>query len=162
VIEIREAGPDDWDEAGRVTADAYREFVRDDDWASYLERIADVRGRANRTTILIALDAGQIVGSATLELSDRVEPDDDPTLQTGEAHIRMLGVAPQARSRGVGRELMAACESLARARGKTYVTLHTTDRMAAARSMYESLGYRRGTDRVFDDGFVLLSFSKEL
>ena len=72
-VVIREARPDEYPEAGRVTADAYREFVRDgdDDWHEYLEAIADVEGRADRTTILVALDAQRIVGSATLELFDR-------------------------------------------------------------------------------------------
>jgi ribosomal protein S18 acetylase RimI-like enzyme len=57
---------------------------------------------------------------------------------------------------------MAACEERARAGGKTYVTLNTTVRMEAARRMYERLGYARGTDHVFPDGFVLLSYRKEL
>ena len=42
------------------------------------------------------------------------------------------------------------------------MTLHTTRRMPAAQAMYAALGYERGPDRVFDDGFVLLSFSKTL
>lgn len=162
MIEIREAVADEWDEAGRVTADAYREFVRGGDWDPYLQRIADVRGRSDRTTILVALVDGRIVGSATVELAGRVEPEDDPTLAPDEAHIRMLGISPDARGRGIGRRLMEASESLAQAQGKTIVTLHTTERMEAARSMYESLGYERGADRTFEDGFQLLSFSKRL
>ena len=161
-IEIREASPDEWDEAGRVTADAYREFVRDSEWESYLDMIADVRGRAARTTIIVALDDGRIVGSTTLELEGRVEPEDDPTLEPGEAHIRMLGVAPDHRGAGIGSLLMDECEARARKAGKTFVTLHTTARMTAAQSMYATRGYDRGTDRVFEDGFVLLSYSKRL
>jgi ribosomal protein S18 acetylase RimI-like enzyme len=161
-IEIREVAPDEWDDAGRVTADAYREFVRDTDWESYLGRIADVRGRAERTTIFVALDDGKIVGSATLELQGRVEPEDEPTLRPGEAHIRMVGVSPDTRARGVGRLLMEACEDTARAAGKTFVTLHTTQRMTAAQAMYTKLGYERGVDRDLGEGFVLLSFSKQL
>jgi hypothetical protein len=34
--------------------------------------------------------------------------------------------------------------------------------MEAARAMYERLGYHRSEDRVFPDGFVLLSYRKEL
>jgi ribosomal protein S18 acetylase RimI-like enzyme len=162
VAEIREAAPDEWDEAGRVTADAYREFVRDPEWTAYLGMIADVRGRADRTTILVAWEDGRIVGSATLELDGRVEVDDDPALRPGEAHIRMLGVAPDRRGRGIGRALMADCEERARAAGKTFVTLHTTTPMTAAQAMYGALGYERGPDRVVGDDFVLLSFSKQL
>ena len=57
-IEIREARPGERAEAGEVTALAYREFVRPDDsaaWAEYLARLADVEGRAERTTILVAV-----------------------------------------------------------------------------------------------------------
>jgi len=161
-IQIREATPEEYAEAGAVTASAYREFVRGGDWEDYLESIADVEGRADRTTIVVAIDGARIVGSATLELTDRVEPDDDPALDPAEAHIRMLGVAPEARRRGIARALMADCMDRARADGKTFLTLHTTERMAAAQQMYESLGFVRGADRVFSDGFVLLTYRAEL
>jgi ribosomal protein S18 acetylase RimI-like enzyme len=163
-ITIREARGDEHDEAGRATASAYAEFARpgDGDWEEYLARIADVSGRASRTTILVAVDDDRIVGSATLELSSRVEEPEDPPLRPHEAHIRMLGVDPAARGRGVGTLLMEACERLAIARGKSLMTLHTTQRMAAAQRMYERLGYVRGQDRVFPDGFVLLSYAKAL
>ena len=74
----------------------------------------------------------------------------------------MLGVDPAARARGVARALMEASEARARAAGKTFMTLHTTQRMQAAQSMYERLGYERLEDRVFPDGFVLLSYTKTL
>jgi ribosomal protein S18 acetylase RimI-like enzyme len=163
--EVRDATPDEFEEAGRVTAEAYREFAKqgDEDWARYLTRLADVRERADRTTILVALEEGRIVGSVTLELEGRVSDwDDDPPLGDGEAHIRMLGVDPGARGRGIGPALMAASEERARAAGKRVLTLNTTRRMRAAQAMYERLGYERGEDVVFPDGFVLLSYSREL
>jgi len=163
-IEVREARSDEYDEAGEVTALAYREFVRanDSDWEEYLARIADVRGRAERTTILVAVEDGRIVGTATLELDGRVEPEDDPSLSPEEAHIRMLGVHPGARRRGIATTLMDACIDRARERGKARVTLHTTHRMRAAQAMYEGLGFRRLPDRTFPDGFVLLTYEKAI
>jgi ribosomal protein S18 acetylase RimI-like enzyme len=164
-IEIRDATTQDHAEAGRVVALAYREFVPadDGDWAGYLARMADVAGRADRTEILIAVEGGRILGCVTLELEGRVgDWDGDPPLREGEAHIRMLGVDPAARARGVGTRLMAACEARARAAGKTFVTLHTTPRMEAAQRMYARLGYERTEDHVFPDGFVLLGYRKEL
>ena len=163
-VVIREARPDEYPEAGRVTAEAYREFVRDgdDDWHEYLEAIADVEGRADRTTILVALDSQRIVGSATLELFDRVEREDDPTLHPQEAHIRMLGVHPSSRRAGVARALMRACFDRARDEGKSFMTLHTTQRMGAAQRMYEAFGFERLDDRVFPDGFVLLTYRRSL
>jgi len=163
-VAVRESLPSEYAEAGRVTADAYRRFARegDPDWQEYLDRIADVGGRAERSTVLVAIEAGRIVGSATLELSERVEPDDDPALEPQEAHLRMLGVHPDHRRRGIGRALMHACFDRARARGKTFMTLHTTAPMSEARQMYERLGFERLEDRVFPDGFVLLSYRRPI
>ncbi len=162
-IEIREARPEEHDETGVVTATAYREFFgdADDDLRSYLAEIADVARRAPRTTILVAVDGDRIIGSATLELDGRTDEDARP-LGPDEAHIRMLGVHPDARGAGVGKLLMAACEERALAAGRTRMTLHTTTLMRAAREMYSSLGYERSEDRVFPDGFVLLGYTKQL
>ena len=163
-IQVREASPQQYQAAGRVTADAYREFVRPGEaaWEDYLDHIADVAGRAGRTSVLVAVEDGQILGSATIEVEGRIDPDEDGPLKPDEAHIRMLGVARDARGRGVARALMAACETRARAADRTLVTLHTTPRMPVAQAMYAKLGYERGPDRRFEDGFVLLSFSKRL
>jgi ribosomal protein S18 acetylase RimI-like enzyme len=163
-IQIREVGPEEHEEAGRVTAEAYREFVRPGEaaWEDYLRHIADVAGRADRTIVLVAVEGAGILGTATIELDGRIDEEEDGPLAPGEAHIRMLGVAPDARGRGVARALMAACEQRARDRGRSLITLHTTPRMPVAQRMYERLGYQRGLDRRFDDGFVLLSFSKRL
>jgi ribosomal protein S18 acetylase RimI-like enzyme len=164
VRKVREA---EQAEAGRVTAEAYREFARpgETDWERYLERIADVAERAGRTTVLVAVEGGRILGSLTLELEGRVRDasdEDHRPLDVLEAHIRMLGVDPAARGRGVARALMVEAEAIARAAGKSVMTLNTTRRMRAARAMYERLGYRRTEDTVFPDGSVLLGYVKDL
>ena len=163
-IQVREVRSQEYEEAGRVTADAYREFVRagESAWEDYLRHIADVAGRVERTSVLVAVEDGRILGTATIEVDGRIDEAGDGPLGPEEAHIRMLGVAQDARGRGVARALMAACEQRARERGRTLVTLHTTPRMPVAQRMYARLGYERGADRLFEDGFVLLSFSKRL
>jgi ribosomal protein S18 acetylase RimI-like enzyme len=157
-MEIREASSDEHEAAGRVTADAYRGLVHD---PAYLERIADVADRAGRTVVLIAVEERGIVGSLTLELDRRVNARDEP-LPTHRAHIRMLGVAPDRRGRGIGTALMRAAEDRARLAGKREVTLHTTAPMTAAQAMYRSLGYERMPDEVLPDGFILLGYRKVL
>jgi predicted N-acetyltransferase YhbS len=127
-VVVREALPSEYDEAGRVTSEAYRDFVPPDGdpaWEHYLATIADVAGRADRTTILVAVDEGRVVGSATLELAGKTEAD-EPPLRPEEAHIRMLGVGIPSRGRGVGRALVTGCEDRARAAGKTVLTLGTS------------------------------------
>lgn len=161
-IEIREAAFDEHDEAGRVTALAYAEFVPpgDEDWEEYLGRLADVAERAERTVILVAVEEGRILGCVTLELSGRVERHDERDLDPDEAHVRMLGVHPEARRRGIARMLMEACLQRARREGKTRMTLHTTQQMVAAQRMYEAMDFRRTPDHVFPDGFVLLGYER--
>jgi ribosomal protein S18 acetylase RimI-like enzyme len=163
-IEVRPVRDEERAEAGRVTALAYREFVRPGEqaWEEYLDHIADVEGRAERALVLVAVEHGRILGSATLELDTRVEPEDDPPLAPDESHIRMLGVDPDERGKGVARALMDACFDEARARGKQRMSLHTTERMRVAQAMYERLGFERKPDRIFPDGFVLLSYEKPI
>ena len=165
---IREARPDEYGEAGDVTAAAYAEFVRpeDADWRAYVEELRDVRSRAARAVVLVAVDDaeegdGRILGTLTLELSARIDEDSSP-LPEDAAHVRMLGVLPEARRLGVARSMMEEAKRRARAAGKTRLTLHTTERMKAAQRMYESLGFSRAPDRVFPDGFVLLGYERAL
>src|SRR3990170_867768 len=83
-------------------------------------------------------------------------------LLTEEAHVRMVGVRAEDRRRGVGRRLMEGCIDEARRAGKSLVTLHTTERMTAAQRMYESMGFERGQDYVFPDGFRLLGYERRI
>jgi ribosomal protein S18 acetylase RimI-like enzyme len=163
-IRVREALPQKYADVGRVTAGVYSEFVRpESDWEDYLERIADVGQRADRTVILVAVEGSRILGSLTLELDGRVSVGHDrEELSPDEAHVRMLGVDPTARRRGVARMLMGESEVRARDAGKTRISLNTTQRMVAAQRLYEALGFERLPDEIFPDGFVMLSFEKRL
>ena len=160
MIEVRPVRSQEHEEAGAVVADAYREFARPGDpgWDEYLQRLGDVGGRAGHTLVLVAVDGGKILGCVTLELEQRTEADFGEPLLPEEAHVRMLGVRTEDRRRGVGRLLMETCMDEARRAGKSLLTLHTTERMTAAQRMYESMGFRRGKDHVFPDGFRLLGY----
>jgi ribosomal protein S18 acetylase RimI-like enzyme len=166
-MEIREVRPEEYEEAGRITSLAYREFAPPDDpdWEEYLGEIADVAGRAALTTVLVAVEDGRILGTATVELDHKV-PESDPerVLEPGEAHLRMLGVDPAARGRGVGRALVEGAIEVARERGKTVFRLTTTRMMTVARGMYERMGFQATPerDRHFESGFVLYAYEYPL
>lgn len=146
---------------GRVTALAYREFADSESWERYLGVIADVDARAHVGVVLVAVEEGRILGSATVELHERIE-DDDPPLPEDQAEIRMLGVDPAERGRGIARAIMDASFEWAARAGKTRMRLHTTQRMKVAQAMYRSMGFERLPDRVFPDGFVLLTYEKPI
>jgi ribosomal protein S18 acetylase RimI-like enzyme len=142
-IEIRQIRASEYTAAGEATARAYREFWQPDSpgWDAYLARVADVGSRADQATVLVALDAGVIAGSATLELGARISPGSTEPLAPDEGHLRMVGVSPEHRGKGIGRRLVVACIDLARARGRTVMTLDTDEVMHAARELYASLGF---------------------
>lgn len=59
----------------------------------------------------------------------------------GEREVAYLGLAPAARGRGLGRELMLRVLAEARAAGRGRVALAADERNAPARRLYESLGF---------------------
>ncbi|HEY6943007.1 ACT domain-containing protein [Dokdonella sp.] len=74
------------------------------------------------------------------------------TRVTGASGIRLLGVAPGARGKGVGKALTLACIDLARSAGHAEVVLHTTQAMGTAWALYERLGFARSADLDFLQG----------
>ena len=163
-LEIRQLRPEEYEEAGHVTASAWREFLPPDpspDWEAYLARIADIGGRADRTLVLGAFEDGRLLGTVTLEVDSKIEDDGSP-LAPDEANVRMLGVAPEARRRGMGRALMEATMAEARGRGKRVLRLNTGDRMQSAIAMYEAMGFTREPDLVRPNGFRLQSYRLQL
>jgi GNAT superfamily N-acetyltransferase len=163
-VRVRPVRPEEYAEAGAVTQLAYREFMPPDgDWGGYEKRLADVAGRAARALVLVADLDGTIAGTATLELDQRINPDSEqPPLEADEAHLRMLGVHPNTRKRGIGLLLVNACIEHAKRRGKRRLTLDTTERMVGARALYEGKGFsfRGYVDRV--PGMSLLTYERDI
>lgn len=163
-IEVRPVRTDEYAKAGEVTARAYQEFAPPEmpQWQEYLGRIADVAGRAGRTIVLVGLVDGVIAGSATIELDQHVESDWHEAIAPHEAHLRMLGVDPAFRRRGVARALMEAAFDVARAHNRTRFTLETTGQMHAAQRMYESMGFAALGRTEVQPGLAFLSYELQL
>jgi ribosomal protein S18 acetylase RimI-like enzyme len=147
LVEIREIRPIEHEEAGEVLVRAYSEFAdpRDPSWQEHLELVRDVAGRVDRTVVLVAVQDDRILGSATIEL-DGVIGDDDEELPPGVASLRMVGVDPGARRRGVARALIEEVVARCRSAGKDLLILRTTGPMVPAQHLYESMGFQRSPD----------------
>ncbi len=143
-MEIREVRPEEYEEAGDVVARAYSEFWDPEDpgWREHLDLVRDVAGRVKRTVVLVAVEDGLVLGSATIELDD-VIGDDDREAIPGVAGLRMVGVDPTRRRRGVGRALVQEVIARCRAAGKDTLILRTTPPMVAAQLLYRSVGFER-------------------
>ena len=79
---------------------------------------------------------GRIAGSAQL-----VSPPRNNEVQARIAVITMNFVAPWARRRGIGRELLQAAERSAHRRGFWFINLDVRETQTAAIALCESLGY---------------------
>ncbi len=163
-IEIRPLRASEHRAVGEATERAYREFWTPDSpgWEAYLARIADVGSRSERAIVLVAVDERAIAGSVTLELDSRIAPGPSEPLAPEEAHIRMLGVAPEHRGRGIARRLMLASIETARSHGKRVLTLDTDPVMTAAQHLYVELGFEPTGPRIRPDGQVLLSYALDI
>ena len=58
--------PEEWGEAGRETRAGFAALLSRSD-PEYLEVVADVAERSGRTTVLVALEKGRILGSVTAQ-----------------------------------------------------------------------------------------------
>ena len=159
-VEIRPLRPQEHQDAGEITALAYREQAESATTnPDYLERVADVSTRARHGLVLGAVEDGRVLGSVTVELTGRIPGGHPrPPLDPDQAHVRMLGVHPVVQGRGIGRRLMEGAADEARRAGKRRITLETTPRMIAAQRLYASMGFRSGPDQVYEDGLRLLTY----
>ncbi len=161
-MEIRPVTPGEMTEAGAVTVAAYGtvdDIVLSDGYAADLR---DVATRTTGATVLVAVEDGRVLGTVTLV--------EDPSsrwsegLAEGEFGIRMLGVAPEARGRGVGTALLVACLDRARQAGAVRAVLHSTASMTAAHRIYMRAGFvrRPGRDVVLSADLAIMAFTLEL
>ena len=89
--------------------------------------------RSNSAT-WIAEEDGRMTGFAIVEWAER---------KNGvTAYIQTIEVAPEARNRGVGRELLSRIEGSARLAGACLIWLHVDVTNAGAIRLYEVNGYR--------------------
>lgn len=142
-IEVRRARDDELLAAGDVVAAAYLNDLRVSDW--YAGRLRDAVSRAQQALLLVAVDRaeGAVLGSLTYARGGtryaQLAADD-------ECEIRMLGVAPQCRGRGIGELLVRAAMAQGVADGVVRMRLSTQTEMQAAQRLYERLGFVRRPD----------------
>lgn len=98
-------------------------------------RLERLRG-ASRAEVLVAEQAGEVCGFATVHAHDSLNRDDP------SAQLTLLVVAARARSSGVGRRLVQAAESWAVQQGARRLLVTTAVHRAGAHVFYEKLGYQ--------------------
>ena len=107
-------------------------FSLDDARAFWNDKVLPGTLARTRRVVVARLDA-RIVGTAQIDLAV-------PPNQQHRAEVLKLLVDPSARRHGIARALMLALEELARAEGRTLLTLDTWTG-SHAEKLYQSLGY---------------------
>jgi ribosomal protein S18 acetylase RimI-like enzyme len=151
-IQIREAGAGELDEVEHLVKAAYGEFqplMPEAVWNGWMNNVSETIHSPDGV-LLVAGDQGRI------EAAVKFYPDAGQAHQgqwpAGAASIRLLAVSPASRGRGYGRLLTQACLKRARTLVIPTIFLYTGTFMAAARQLYEKLGFKRAPEFDRDPG----------
>jgi len=151
-IQLREAGAEELDEVENLVKTAYREFqplMPEAAWIRWMENISETIHSPDGV-MLVADRQGRIEGAV------KFYPDAAQAHQgqwpAGAGLIRLLAVSPASRGRGYGVRLTQACLKRARELKIPTIFLYTGTFMAAARHLYEKLGFKRAPEFDRDPG----------
>ncbi len=119
----------------------YATVLEPDSWNIMKGKIGDaewLKALHTTTTCFVCTRGEQIAGAAYLV------PHGNPTAMFAAewCYIRMVGVHPEHRGRGIAKILTQMCVDEAVRTGENVVALHTSEFMDAARHIYESMGFR--------------------
>jgi ribosomal protein S18 acetylase RimI-like enzyme len=149
---IREASQDELHAIESLVKAAYREFqplMPAAAWRRWMDNIAEAM-HAPQGLVLVLEHQGRI------EAAVKFYPDASQAHQgqwpAGAGSIRMLAVRPGSRGQGYGRRLTRACLDRARELKIDTIFLYTGTFMAAARHLYEKLGFKRAPEFDRDPG----------
>ena len=125
---------------GRLLLEAYADYSEriGADWPRLRDALVHAAGR------LADAEIAGLRGSAALDAVVVYFPpgrSDGVIFPRDWASLRLLGVAPAARGRGLSRLLTEWCIARARDQGAARIGLHTSEAMTRARGLYERMGF---------------------
>ena len=142
-LTIALAGPSEHEAIDQLIDDAY---AHDYGPSDHRDEMHFARVRAERFDVWLARDAaGELVGSVTTRR--RGGPSLHEDVADHELDLRLLGVSPVARRRGVAAALMRGVIEHAASEGFGAVFLKTAPNMSGAHRLYEALGFVRTEQR---------------
>ncbi|MFD1607961.1 GNAT family N-acetyltransferase [Oceanobacillus luteolus] len=156
-VSVNELLREDMENVRRVLIESYQQYESyfpPQAWEDYLKRIVSSIDNPNVDKILVAKLDQEVLG--TLQLFQSGEKAYAiPELKIEAPIIRLLGVHPRARGRGVGHALLNTVIHDAKALGESSIYLHTTDFMHHAIKIYEKLGFKREVSKDFSRGNIV-------
>lgn len=143
---IRTATDKDIEAATEVTLSSYAEFkdeMPSEIFDEYMRSITNTIA-ADRDTVqhIVAEREGDIVGSVLLLPANMtVEDEEGREYVFPLPEVRLLGVLPSERGKGVGRALVEECIKRTLESGASALSLHTITFMLPAIQLYENMGF---------------------
>jgi predicted N-acetyltransferase YhbS len=151
-LHIRDARAHDHEAIREVTLSAYQEYAvfMQVHWENYPRDILATLANVEPAEQIVAEQDDSIVGTVLLYPAGTVlTAPNGASVTLTWPEIRLLAVAPARRGHGIGAALVRECMQRARQSGAAAVTLHTSDMMQVAMSMYERMGFVRALELDF-------------
>lgn len=144
MLTYRQGSIKDIEQLQELAIRSYREFSKvltSDNWNLFN---GNLKNRQKFIEILkiakcfVCLDNNKIIGVAY------IIPSGNPTdlFKAEWSYIRMVGVDPAYRGKGIAKALTNLCIDCARENDESVIALHTSEFMDAARHIYESMGFK--------------------
>jgi ribosomal protein S18 acetylase RimI-like enzyme len=151
---VRDARPEEREAAIELTIEAYRQYEESFGqpfWDQYKSDIRSQWVNKEDTQRIVAVREEKLVGSVLL-----YPPQEGLYEKLNAAipypEIRLLGVHPSVRGRGVATTLIRECAERALRAGAPCLGLHTSERMPDAVRLYVRLGFERAPEFDFFGG----------
>lgn len=142
--------PEDFDALYAIELACFRPPLRFGRW--YMRDLL----RRRNAAAWIAEEGDRLTGFAVVEWTE----------ETGKlaAYIQTIEVAPDVRSRGIGRALLVRLEDSASKAGANLVWLHVDEQNSVAKRLYEAQGYcpEYRVEDYYAEGRAALVYSKQL
>jgi ribosomal protein S18 acetylase RimI-like enzyme len=140
---VRDALIQEVDDVASLNLEAYCEYSRaltPDNWEIMRSNLSNVAAIVKQGQLIVAQRDQELVGSVVYHPPGA---SDVRLFQPEWASLRMLAVLPQHRGQGIGQQLSLECIHRAKQGEAEVIGLHTSELMAAARQMYEKLGFKQ-------------------
>jgi ribosomal protein S18 acetylase RimI-like enzyme len=127
---------------GRVSYGQFRETLGEAEW----EKMRSGIDNENMWQALLSVSRGILCcNSESIVGMGFIIPRGNPTelFSADWSYIRMVGVDPAHKGKGIARQITEMCVQHARQLKEKTIALHTSEFMDAARHLYESLGFTR-------------------
>lgn len=155
-ITIEKAHNSRYSSIGKLMVQVYSQlegFPGEDEQPDYYRMLANVGEIATQpgVELLEATNETGVLIGAVVYFSDMrfYGSGGTATQEKDAAGFRLLAVLPEARGKGVGKQLTTACIAKAKNDGRNQVIIHTTRAMQTAWGMYEGMGFKRSPDLDF-------------